>query len=111
MRMYEMACGANEFCVSLLINVLGMKIKNQEELNGLIPRFRDAFVTEDINAPQIVIFTRTGGGNRSEYEGESISPNNHDLRGIEGFVRDEDWGLDSTYAFFIMMCRLQKRTM
>lgn len=58
---------------------------------GKIPRFRDAFVHRDY----IVIYTRTGGGNRPDYE-EGIEY----LRSLPTFSHDEDDSFDSTYALF-----------
>jgi len=65
---------------------------------------------------KIVIYTRTGGGNRDYYENEETcrdyfpeyfdgendpsGPWNDDLRAIPGYVRDQDDDFDSTYAHF-----------
>lgn len=58
-----------------------------------LPRFRDAWFDPD--AFEFVIHTRTGGGNRSAY-----SKGNDYLRGLPGFLRDEDDPFDNTYASF-----------
>ena len=104
MSMYEMACGTNQFAMPLLINGLNLHhIKSVEELHATIPRFRDVFISEGEKL-QLAIFTRTGGDNRTEYDAcdaeEMYEPNNHTLRAIAGYDRDEDWPLDSTYAIF-----------
>lgn len=58
---------------------------------GKIPRFRDAFVHKEY----IVIYTRTGGANRADYE-EGIEY----LRSSPQFSHDEDDSFDNTYALF-----------
>lgn len=80
---------------------------------GDIPRFRDCWW----NGEHIVVYTRTGGGNRDYYESEARcrtsyadhfdgsrpfpdGPWNEDLRKLPTYVRDEDDGFDSTYAMF-----------
>ena len=78
----------------------------------VIPRFRDCFLESD----RIVIFTRTGGGNRRYYESEAscryyypedfnepeppTGPWNDDLRQHPLYDRDQDDSFDSTYARF-----------
>jgi hypothetical protein len=57
-----------------------------------VPRFRDCFLHKD---GTIVVYTRTGGGNRAEFEKE-----NEAMRGWAGYLRDEDDSFDSTYALF-----------
>lgn len=56
-----------------------------------IPRYRSCFW----DGEHIVIHTRTGGGNRDDYEEQ----NNH-LTTFAGYVRDEDDDFDCTYANF-----------
>ena len=62
-----------------------------------VPRFRDAFfaLDEESGEPRMVIHTRTGGGNREEYEDQ-----NEEMRGLPGFIRDADADYDATYANF-----------
>jgi hypothetical protein len=57
-----------------------------------VSRFRDCFLSDE---DTIVIYTRTGGGNRAEYAEE-----NELLRGHSSYLRDEDDSFDSTYALF-----------
>lgn len=61
------------------------------------PRFRDAYFTyrDDSNEPVMVILTRTGGGNRQEYETENAT-----LRTLPGFIDDIDDDFDQTFALF-----------
>lgn len=77
-----------------------------------IPRYRDCYW----DGNNIVIYTRTGGGNRDYYESETScrenypeyfgkedspsGPWNEDLRKLPEYVRDEDDSFDSTYASF-----------
>lgn len=56
------------------------------------PRFRDCFMHV---SGTIVIYTRTGGGNRAEYAAENAALTRH-----PNYVRDEDDSFDSTYALF-----------
>ena len=57
------------------------------------PRLRE--VTVDDDEFKIVVRTRTGGGNREEYEKE-----NKRLTRLNGYIEDEDDSFDSTYAYF-----------
>jgi len=102
-------------------NILfGVDADHKAVLNALglttddVPRFRDAYVDRANN--RLVIYTRTGGGNRDYYEsaascmghypeyfvGESqpTGPWNSDLRKVSGFLYDEDDDFDCTYASF-----------
>jgi len=58
---------------------------------GQIPRYRDAYWKDN----EIVILTRTGGGNRDEYDIE-----NHWLTLHPNYIRDQDDDFDCTYAEF-----------
>jgi len=55
------------------------------------PRFRDLAVNP--SEPRVVVLTRTGGGNREEYEEE-----NEALTRLEGYLRNSDADFDDTYA-------------
>ncbi|AGF85752.1 hypothetical protein QJ854_gp030 [Moumouvirus goulette] len=57
------------------------------------PRFRDVQVKKD--RPIIKVTTRTGGGNREEYE-----EHNNYLTTLEGYSGDKDASWDRTYAIF-----------
>lgn len=70
-----------------------------------IPRFRDAYYDADKNC--LVIYTRTGGGNREYYDEpglyygeEKTGPFNSDLVAHPEYIEDYDDDFDSTYAYF-----------
>lgn len=74
-----------------------------------IPRYRDCFIVEQDGAQMICVHTRTGGGNREQYEKDRAAfgddyqegdPMNDDLRLLPGYLRDEDDDFDCTYANF-----------
>jgi len=104
MSLYNMLHGFDPNALHLL-KALGVEPEQ-------IPRFRDCYW----DGTHIVIYTRTGGGNREEYEDEATcrahypehftganppkGPWNSDLRKIAGFVRDADAD-DCTYAKFL----------
>ena len=56
-----------------------------------IQRFRDCWIDEDNN--RIVIYTRTGGGNREYFPNEALT--SHPL-----YLYDEDDDFDNTYASY-----------
>jgi hypothetical protein len=85
MSLYNMVFGYNPLAAALL----GMlKVKHED-----IPRFRDCFLNKD--GTEIIIHTRTGGGNRKEYQSQ-----NDAMAFIKGYNRDEDSNFDNTYANF-----------
>lgn len=97
MSLYNMLFGNNPLAGTVL-SALNLSPND-------IPRFRDAYY--DADEDQLVVYTRTGGGNR-EYYGE---PGGYDNEGYEGpfnsdleahpeYIRDEDDDFDSTYAYF-----------
>lgn len=100
MSLYNMLCGTNSQSDALLA-MLGITRDN-------VPRFRDCYLENG----KIVIYTRTGGGNREFYaseescreangpEFEPTGPFNSDLEKIPGYVGDEDDSFDSTFAHF-----------
>lgn len=67
-----------------------------DENSNQIPRFRDAYFDFSQNEPKLVLYTRTGGGNREFYEKE-----NNFLRNCENFIEDFDDSFDSTYAHWV----------
>lgn len=85
MSLYNALFGVNKFS-HVLLQILDISPLD-------VPRFRDCYLNEA--GDQIVIFTRTGGGNREEYEAQ-----NEALRRCPGFIIDEDDTLDPTYAKF-----------
>jgi len=92
------------------VNNLAPLVLNALNLTGNdVPRIRDAYL--DIETDELVIYTRTGGGNRDYYEnkdrriaeyGDSNieGPYNEDLQNRANYLRDEDDDYDSTYALF-----------
>lgn len=63
------------------------------------PRFRDCFVGDaehPEHAKRIVVYTRTGGGNREDYATE-----NDWIRSLPGFVCDYDDSFDNTFACWV----------
>lgn len=84
MSLYNALFGTNPYANALLM-VLGTT-------SGNVPRFRDCYLNDD---GKIVIFTRTGGGNREDYDSE-----NEALHNLPGFISDEDDDFDCTYAKF-----------
>lgn len=85
MSLYNAIFGVNPFA-SVLLEIVGTTPSQ-------VPRFRDCFLNAD--GTEIIIHTRTGGGNRPDYVEE-----NEYLRSLAGFKRDEDARNDNTYANF-----------
>lgn len=85
MSLYNALFGRNLF-TPVLLKIIKVDLDQ-------IPRFRDACVSEDME--HIVILTRTGGGNREEYQDQ-----NEALAANPLFVSDRDDDFDSTYAKF-----------
>ncbi len=104
MSLYNMLFGVND-CAGALLLSLGLDHND-------VPRFRDCF----LQGLEIVIHTRTGGGNRLYYESLAscqeeypeyfldaeppTGPWNDDLRKHPCYLRDEDDSYDCTYANF-----------
>lgn len=106
MSLYNALFGTNSNA-DILLASLGITRAN-------VPRFRDCYLEDG----KIVIYTRTGGGNRHYYESvkscrdeypeyfkegsESPSgPWNEDLRDLPGYLTDSDDEYDVTYATFL----------
>lgn len=63
------------------------------------PRFRDCFLYDNDHPEydeHILIYTRTGGGNREAYTHE-----NNVMREMPGYVTDWDGEFDSTFAMWV----------
>ena len=64
------------------------------------PRFRDCFTFDperpETTAGKIIVYTRTGGGNREYHEDD-----NSDIKAIDGFLFDYDDPDDTTYACWV----------
>lgn len=81
-----------------LYNILFGKNPDTKEIlaalnltEGYIERFRDCWIDEDNG--EIVIYTRTGGGNREDFPNEVLT--SHPL-----YRYDEDDDFDCTYALY-----------
>lgn len=83
MSFYNNLFGVNP-ASGLLLKALNLNVSD-------IPRFRDCYLDGD----KIVVHTRTGGGNREDYEEE-----NERLAQHPNYSYDEDNDFDSTYADF-----------
>jgi hypothetical protein len=86
MSSFNMVAGTNKLA-GLVLHALNLE-------HGQIPRFRDAYLDiDEPGRPKLVILTRTGGNNRSNYVEE-----NETLSGLVGFIADHDDSFDSTFA-------------
>lgn len=97
MSMYNMLFGNNPLA-GVVLSALNLTPND-------VPRFRDAYF--DADEDRLVIYTRTGGGNREYYDApgeyygeEKTGPFNCDLQAHENYLGDEDDDFDSTYAYF-----------
>jgi hypothetical protein len=74
--------------------VLPMLGKHPDEY----PRFRDCFLGDEENdiEDKIIVYTRTGGGNREAYEDEIA-----EMQAMPTYLQDYDDSFDSTYACFV----------
>lgn len=92
MSLYNMLFGVNG-AAPVLLKIIGVDPKS-------IPRFRDCFMSDG----HIVIYTRTGGGNRDYYDGPNSDneegPWNSTMRESPYYQYDEDDDFDPTYANF-----------
>jgi len=85
MSLYNLLFGTNPFS-GVLLQMLGVS-------RGDVPRYRDCFLSED--GTEIIIHTRTGGGNRDDYQAD-----NERLALVDGYKFDADDDFDCTYADF-----------
>lgn len=83
MSMYNLLFGKNPNSEKIL-SVIGLS-------EGVIERFRDVDVDEEAN--EIIITTRTGGGNRKDYPNRVLTSNPH-------YMYDEEDEFDRTYAYY-----------
>lgn len=65
------------------------------DLDDRPARYRDSWVEEHDGKPVVVMYTRTGGGNREDYQ-DSISA----MQANPNYIKDHDDPYDSTYAMF-----------
>lgn len=88
--MYNIVAGNNP-----LFWLLARLIETQGKLPP-IPRWRDMYTREVEGKAQIVIYSRTGGGNRNEYHTDNEALAAHKL-----YVENFDDRFDSTFAHFV----------
>jgi hypothetical protein len=106
MSLYNLVNGANP-ATFFILPMLG---KHPDEY----PRFRDCFAgitdnsdsekdqfgiplkVNDITQHYITIYTRTGGGNRNDYQDQ-----NNEMANMPEYVKDYDDNFDSTFAYWI----------
>jgi len=81
-----MLFGVNE-AAPVLLTMLKLNVEE-------IARFRDCYLSE--YGSEIIVYTRTGGNNRDDYQ-ESIDK----LRAHSAYVRDYDLDFDNTYMEFV----------
>lgn len=81
MSLYNLLFGKNPD-TALVLAIIGLKEHD-------IERFRDCGVTQD----GVYVYTRTGGGNREEYQNKILTSSPY-------YRYDEDDGFDSTYATY-----------
>lgn len=90
--LYNTLFGWNPACV-LLAPML-----TDENPQEFFPRFRDCFLGD--NKDTIVIFTRVGGGNRSEGPDDEYSYGEEKLYDMPTFIRTWDDDFDDTYGYY-----------
>lgn len=93
MSLYNMLFGVNKL-TPVILKIAGL------ELNE-IPRFRDCSIKEGV----VVVYTRTGGGNRECYSENDDHSDcyhlaNEELTRKSNYITDYDDEFDSTYAYF-----------
>lgn len=69
-----------------------------ENPQNFFPRFRDCYLGD--KGETIVIFTRVGGGNRSNGPDDEWSYGEEKLYDMPTFIRTWDDGFDSTYGYY-----------
>lgn len=85
MSLYNMMCGSNPAAGRLLAAI------NLDP--NTIPRFRDVWINDEMT--EVTVHTRTGGGNREDYEEQNDAMVAHPL-----YLRDCDDDYDCTFADF-----------
>lgn len=87
MSLYNLMCGNNPL-FTLFLAVIDLP-------KDRIPRFRDVYTKRDGDDVVVVVHTRTGGGNREDYEDKNGWLAEHPL-----YRTDADDDFDSTFADF-----------
>lgn len=91
MSLYRIMHGVNP----VTFFVLPLLGKHPEEY----PRFRDSFIGDperDDTAGKLILYTRTGGGNREAYEEDNTL-----ITEMDGFLFDYDDDFDCTFANWV----------
>ena len=95
MSLYNALFGVNE-AAPIILKIAGLT-------PGQIPRFRDCYIENG----NVVVYTRTGGGNRecNAYGDEDCSSCYHTANDLltekPNYLTDYDDDFDSTYAYFV----------
>lgn len=94
MSLYNTLFGVNSL-TPILLQIAGIDMSE-------IARFRDCYIKEG----DVIIYTRTGGGNRECYSSNDEHSDcyhtfNDKLTEKPNFVTDYDDDFDSTYAYFV----------
>lgn len=90
--LYNALFGWNPACLWLA------PMLTDENPQNFFPRFRDCFIGD--NDDTIVIYTRVGGGNRSEGPDDEWSYGEEKLYDMPTFIRTWDDDFDSTYGYY-----------
>ena len=89
--LYNMLAGWNPACVWLAPMLTD---KNPQDF---FPRFRDCWLSD---SDTIIIFTRVGGGNRSDGPDDEYGYGEYKLYDMPTFIRTWDDDFDSTYGYY-----------
>lgn len=90
--LYNMLAGWDPACI-LLAPML-----TDENPEQFFPRFRDCYLGDEGNT--IVIFTRVGGGNRSDGPDDEYGYGEYELYDMPTYLRTWDDDFDSTYGYY-----------
>ena len=90
--LYNMLAGWNPACLWLA------PMLTDENPQDFFPRFRDCWLSDECDT--IIIFTRVGGGNRSDGPDDEWSYGEEKLYDMPTFIRTWDDDFDSTYGYY-----------
>lgn len=89
--LYNMLAGYNPACLWLA------PMLTDENPQDFFPRFRDCWLSD---SDTIIIFTRVGGGNRSNGPDDEWSYGEEKLYDMPTFIRTWDDDFDNTYGYY-----------
>lgn len=89
--LYNMLAGYDPACLWLA------PMLTDENPQDFFPRFRDCWLSD---SDTIIIFTRVGGGNRSDGPDDEYGYGEHKLYEMPTFIRTWDDDFDSTYGYY-----------